>query len=116
MKDIKNQKFGRLFVIDKSHKDKHGRWYWHCKCSCGKCLTIIGSSLRSGHTKSCGCLNRELSSQRAKISKTIHGDSIDKRMYKLHDTWRGMLYRCANPNSGSYARYGGRGIEVCNEW
>jgi hypothetical protein len=27
-----------------------------------------------------------------------------------------MLQRCCNPNNRSYPRYGGRGIQVCDEW
>lgn len=36
--------------------------------------------------------------------------------HPLYGTWAGMLDRCTNPNSPSYARYGGRGIEVCQRW
>lgn len=35
---------------------------------------------------------------------------------KLYQCWRNMLNRCTNPNVGSYATYGGRGIEVCQSW
>ncbi len=31
-------------------------------------------------------------------------------------SWVAMNYRCNNPNSKDYARYGGRGISVCAEW
>jgi hypothetical protein len=27
-----------------------------------------------------------------------------------------MLARCLNPNNGSFARYGGRGITICDRW
>lgn len=34
-------------------------------------------------------------------------------LYKL---WRGIITRCANPNSSSYKRYGGRGISIFEPW
>lgn len=35
---------------------------------------------------------------------------------RLYKTWDNMKQRCYNPHHSSYARYGGRGITVCNEW
>ena len=54
------QRFGRLVVLslDKSAHSKPGKYYL-CECDCGTKKVILGSSLRSGHTKSCGCLQRE---------------------------------------------------------
>lgn len=31
-------------------------------------------------------------------------------------SWRRILTRCFNPKHDSYARYGGRGIRVCERW
>lgn len=35
------------------------------------------------------------------------------RIYKI---WSSMLHRCYNPNNKRYSDWGGRGINVCNEW
>jgi hypothetical protein len=35
---------------------------------------------------------------------------------KAHNVWRRMLTRCYNTNNPKYPSYGGRGIEVCEEW
>ena len=58
------QKFSRLIVLAKvnSEKRKDGkgsRGRWKCKCECGKIISVLTSSLTTGHTKSCGCLNLE---------------------------------------------------------
>jgi hypothetical protein len=35
---------------------------------------------------------------------------------KIYGVWRGMKQRCGNPNAAGYKWYGGRGIQVCEEW
>ena len=32
---------------------------WHCKCKCGNELDVDTRNLNTGHTKSCGCLQKE---------------------------------------------------------
>jgi hypothetical protein len=39
-----------------------------------------------------------------------------KRRSRLYTLWNGMRQRCHNPNQHHYARYGGAGIKVCEEW
>lgn len=53
--DITNQRFGKLFVIKNVGKLDKKNYFWECQCDCGKIVTIKGSNLRSGNTKSCGC-------------------------------------------------------------
>lgn len=47
--------YGRLTVIDFA-ESKNNNLYWKCKCECGKIITVSGVDLRSGNTRSCGCL------------------------------------------------------------
>lgn len=35
---------------------------------------------------------------------------------RLYTIWGNMIQRCTNPNNNNYPRYGGRGINICNEW
>ena len=35
---------------------------------------------------------------------------------RLYDIWINMKQRCSNPKTKSYAVYGGKGIQVCEEW
>lgn len=57
------QKFGELTVIKKSEQKKNNRVAWECLCSCGNMTTVITNHLTSGHTKSCGCLQKKVASQ-----------------------------------------------------
>jgi hypothetical protein len=62
IKDMVGKKFGRLFVVI-FDKVKNGHAFWNCQCKCGNNKSIDGSKLRSGMTKSCGCLSAEIHSK-----------------------------------------------------
>lgn len=104
VKDITNQKFGRLTAIKYLGQDEQCSAIWLCKCDCGNIIKIDGRNLRRGNTKSCGCLRKELN--------TTHGKSNSK----LFNIWTGMKQRCYDEHCKSYKDYGGRGIVVCNDW
>lgn len=108
-KDMVGQRFGRLTVIEYAGTSKNRKAMWICKCDCG-CITepIIGSNLRDGTAKSCGCFRNEVNSEGAKHNYIIH-----KRLYGI---WHGMKQRCYWENYKQYKDYGGRGIIVCDEW
>lgn len=53
-------KFGRLTVIGEGKREK-GVYKWKCKCECGNITFVDSNKLRSGHTKSCGCLQKRTS-------------------------------------------------------
>ena len=54
MNDLTGKVYGRLTVLRYSHS-KHGA-YWECICTCGKKKIASANCLRTGGTKSCGCL------------------------------------------------------------
>ncbi len=66
--DITDQIFHRLqaIVIDWYKTKETGKTYWFCQCECGEIVSVFIGNLRSGNTKSCGCLNREKTSERSK--------------------------------------------------
>ncbi len=102
-------KFGRLTVIGTPFsKGPRCRWFVECCCECGERRTFGCDDLRMGDSKSCGCLNRQSSSQRF----TTHG-STNTRLYGV---WKTMKTRCFNPNHDYFKGYGGRGITICKEW
>lgn len=43
-------------------------------------------------------------------------NGLAKRYPNEHRAWKGMKERCINPNCGAFARYGGRGVRVCDRW
>lgn len=67
--DLTGQRFSRLQVIERDYDvDSSKGIHWVCKCDCGNIKTIGSYSLRSGATKSCGCLNREIITGQKKIA------------------------------------------------
>ncbi|VUZ28498.1 Uncharacterised protein [Acetobacterium wieringae] len=56
--DLTGQKFGKL-VVTKRVGTKRGGALWLCKCECGKTVEVITGALKSGNTRSCGCLHAE---------------------------------------------------------
>ena len=104
--DLTGHVYGRLTVISPAYKDKHRHWKWNCKCECGKECIVAGCHLRRKRnpTRSCGCLHLDM------ITK--HGCAGTD----LSNIYYGIIHRCHNPKSKDYPRYGGRGIEVCDEW
>lgn len=61
--NLKGNKYGRLKVISFSHIDFRGYIIWNCLCECGSEVTVSRQCLRSGSTKSCGCLKLEMFSK-----------------------------------------------------
>ena len=108
--DLTGQRFGRLTVIkrDYTKKVKFKATFWLCKCDCGNERITSAGLLRSGQTRSCGCIKKELLSKRSKT----HGKSETK----LYRRWNNMIERCYKSYSRGYKHYGARGITVCDEW
>lgn len=63
MKDLSNKKFGRLTALFPV-KVNNGKPQWLCLCDCGNYIVVSCGRLTSGNTKSCGCLQKEITSKR----------------------------------------------------
>jgi len=61
--DLTGKRFGRFVVLSRAKNNKEGRTMWRCLCDCGNERIVLGKSLRNGHTASCGCLNKERTSE-----------------------------------------------------
>lgn len=105
-------KYNRLtFIEEVLVKDSRGRnaRYWRCKCDCGNEVLTHRRKVITGHTKSCGCLQREIASTGKHVKHKASRSPLYVRYTQLKQ-------RCNNPNHKSYSYYGGRGIKLCAEW
>lgn len=109
--DLNGKKFGRLTVIEYAGRENNNSYYI-CKCDCGEIKKFRASHLTSERTKSCGCLNKELTIDRS----TKHGYATALYKHPMYRVWYGMKNRCYNKNTRGYEYYGARGISVCEKW
>lgn len=93
------QRFGRLVVLEVLHSSKR-----RCLCDCGSVVIVAIRDMRSGNTRSCGCLRTEL--------RTKHGFCGTPEYH----IWADIVQRCENPKSPEFPNYGGRGIKICERW
>lgn len=108
--DLTGQKFGLLTVIGLAETDTR-KTYWVCKCDCGNMKTVRSDSLLCGAIKSCGCIKRK--QDEVNLTKNHRHKMSGTRIYQ---EWQGMKGRCYNKGYARYANWGGRGIEVCEQW
>lgn len=85
---------GRLTVIRRAGKSKGGQAVWLCRCDCGSETVVNGVYLRSGDTRSCGCLKRQLLFERRAIDETgnRHGKLIVLK--EVPDPRPGLYWLC----------------------
>ena len=110
--DMVGKTFDRLTVIGLSHVGSNRKRMWLCSCSCGGNAVVSTSDLNKGHTKSCGCIKRELD----KTKFITHGETIGGKLSDTYVAWAAMKQRCNDINFEQYSDYGGRGITICDEW
>lgn len=102
-----DDRFGRLVITANAGKDKHGNRLVFARCDCGKDGRFVLSRLRSGETRSCGCLHRQMLKQAGthKMTRT-----------PTYRSWEAMRSRCRYQANIGFRNYGGRGIKVCDRW
>jgi hypothetical protein len=113
----KGDKIGRLKIIRKISGP--GNRY-KCRCSCPNrtIIIVLAKLLNSGHTRSCGCLKSEVTIARNKARRIYPVGFTPKHKPVTHayGIWGAIKDRCCNPNSKDWHNYGGRGIDICDEW
>lgn len=102
-KELIGKTFGMVTVIRMEGNDTNNELLWGCQCDCGKYFIKRGSDIRKGRIKSCGCI-------------LLAKDANTPIKKKLYSVWGGMKARCLNPKAVGYNNYGGRGIQICNQW
>lgn len=75
---IVGSRFGRLVVIKGAGSEKGKGRIMKCRCDCGRTTKVPFKYLRSGNTKSCGCLNRESLRRNADRSRVRYSKIIQE--------------------------------------
>lgn len=114
--DLTGEQFGRLKVVEYAGTDKEGKSLWKCQCTCGNVKAVRGRHLRCGSIKSCGCLQKELASERIKKHPTKGNTKHGQSKSRLYQIWTNMKTRCYNKANRAFKWYGAVGITICPEW
>ena len=102
--DISNQKYNELTALRFHKTDKHGNSIWECLCDCGKTSYVRLGALRAGQIKQCKKCGDE---EKVKY---------DIKTPRLKSIYMDMKRRCYDSTREDFHRYGGRGIEICQNW
>ena len=119
MRDLINQRFGRLTALKATNKRRKGHIVWECLCDCGNICFVSAIHLTRCNTKSCGCLYKEIRAEQCRkvgYLNKVHGHVGKDQPTVEYRAWRSMLTRCYNSKRKEYKHYGGRGIFVCRRW
>lgn len=73
-KDLTGQKFGKLTAKQPIFNENKKRYDWLCQCDCGNDIIVLGSSLISGNTQSCGCIK---SMGESNVKKILNENNIN---------------------------------------
>ena len=103
--DLTLKRFGHWTVIERAGITERHAILWRCLCDCGQFRLILGFTLRSGASRSCGCQ-----------SNVTHGHARPGKLSREFQCWVSMRSRCRNQSNPGFKRYGGRGISVCQRW
>lgn len=112
--DLAGQRFGRLVAMNVASFRITNKIVWRCLCDCGSEAFAIVPHLRDGRRVSCGCA--KVAGNQIKKKAPVHGHCIDDKSTSTYRIWSGMHTRCTNPKTPNFARYGGRGVKVCEQW
>jgi hypothetical protein len=114
MLNLEEVTFGRWTVIGRGD-NRNGKIYLKVRCECGNESEVRKCALTSGMSKSCGCLVSDRMKKQKYGFKHGFSPKYEKKD-RLYITYGDMKQRCYNENNKRYARYGGRGITICDEW
>lgn len=110
--DLTGKVFNNITVLHRTKNNHLNQTQWVCRCICGKVWAVVGNCLKTGNTKSCGCVSLMATTKRF----TKHGHTSKGTVTPEYRAWRHLFDRCDSPKCREYINYGGRGIGICNRW
>lgn len=90
---LAGQRFGRWWVLSRADTTKNGDVRWLCRCDCGVERPVIGSQLKEGTSRSCGCLWKE------NLVGRVYGGLSVESFHHVNERGRYWLCRCICGNT-----------------
>lgn len=109
--NLVGMRYGKLTVVSDYPSDERKQSRFVCECDCGNTHVTLGSVLKAGHAKSCGCLRVEAGRQTG-----LNGVKHGKIKTPTYRSWQSMKDRCLNKKSRNIVWYGEKGVKVCEQW
>lgn len=106
--NIVGLRYNRLTILEDLGLFANGLRKVIALCDCGIINQYNYPFLKSGHTRSCGCLATEILSS----ARYVHGLS----KHPLYKTWIGIKTRCYTKSDEKYPKYGAVGVKMCDKW
>lgn len=108
------ERHGSLVVVEDAGTGRHPNGqsvhYFMVRCNCGAVVRMNNNVVRKrSMCPKCGCAA-------AGRKRVQHGAAKRNERHRLYNVWLGIKNRCQNPNSTSFAWYGGKGVKLCPEW
>jgi len=105
--DLSGERFGRLVVKSKSKtKIKDQGVIWNCLCDCGRKHKVNTKSIKSGNTRSCGCLRAELRSGANNHQARKNIERCGGIFISSDDPWYQCAERIKTSSKGRGIRFG----------
>ena len=112
-------RYGILTIVNATerHRQPNGQTksMYECKCDCGNIVNVQMYHLKSGHSKSCGCTKKEVSSLAGQKYFT-HGHWKGNTPTPEWVAWASIRRRCYNKNHKDYKYLGAKDVIVCDRW
>ncbi len=112
--DLTGQTYGRLTALQHVASDRTEKSaIWSCSCSCGTVVMVPSSRLRSGKTRSCGCLRSDTAREHALTNQKLKAARLTRNgetKHFLFQTYASIVRRCQDPLHPSYRSHGATGI------
>lgn len=110
--ELIGKEFNYLTILRENgrHRSPNGniRKLVEVRCRCGTIKTISLLKVISKRTISCGCYIKDINALKNPADRPSRS--------KEHSSWASAKDRCFNPSSKDYARYGGAGITMSDDW
>lgn len=112
--NLVGKRSGSLTVVSFSHINETLPYMaiWISRCDCGNAREVTSSAFNSKRVVRCVECGKKATAQ----INLRHRATLNRTKDRLYSIWSSMRQRCENPKIRSYATYGGRGIQVCDQW
>jgi hypothetical protein len=111
--DLTGMTFGNWKVIKRVENYAKGMTVWRCRCSCGTLRDVLRISLKSGKSKSCGCIGHSIKYNPGQIVGGFKIISKTTKKYCNQNVWKVQCLRCKSIVERGQGVFSGKFVQTC---